>query len=485
MKIIHRDCPIAVISTNSQASAALGVIRFSGFSSIELFSDSLSVENWLPRHAHFLKVRDDNGDILDEGIGLFFNAPNSFTGENVLELQLHGNPLSLKRILEFFCKKYNFEVALPGEFSYRAFKNEKLNLSQVEGLDLLLNANSGFGLSAANKMLNNELYESYLGLRGDYLELRSAVEISIDFSEDVGSDIVNKKIKDSLKKLGNSIEQLNRRCIGELSDLLTPNITLFGKTNAGKSTFFNEVLGTDRAIVSGTHGTTRDFVSEYLTLGGVPFKLVDTAGLRETVSEVEIEGIGRSLSLAGSSFFKILVINPIQDTADLGEDLIELADAVVFTHLDLAGDSSVSFPTSFAEDLQKFSMSGPMGAKEGGPIGPWGCLGPIGPVFTNGGPMGAKESGPIEPLLSLEELILQKYQSLTVSNPIPIQRHRDLILKIYIKFQELRDLLEIEADIAIISHEINSLGVELDELLGIVNSQEVLDHIFANFCIGK
>jgi tRNA modification GTPase len=486
MKIVHRECPIGVISTNTQASAAIGIIRLSGFSNINDFSETLSVSKWVPRFAHLLKVTDEEGNILDEGIGLYFEGPNSFTGENVLELHLHGNPLNLQRILDFICSKYEIETALPGEFSYRAFRNDKLNLSQVEGLDLLLNANSGFGLSAANEMLSNELYKDYVKMRNDFLELRAAIELSIDFSEDVGEEQIKSKISSCMDFLGGNIESLNQRCGGSLSDLLTPSVGLFGKTNAGKSTLFNKLVRKERAIVSEIHGTTRDYVSEYWNVLRQPFRLLDTAGLRASQDLVEKEGISRSLALFSESFFKILVVNPYQDISGVESHLLEDADAIVLTHLDRT-DGVYKLDENFNSKIKKFSFDGPIGADHKfGPIGPvFKMVGPIGPE-NESGPIGAtRDNGPIGPVQSLEELVIEKYQRLTEGNPIPIQRHRDLILAIFEKYQALKVTLEQETDLAIISSDINMLGNSMDELLGIVNSQEVLDHIFANFCIGK
>lgn len=469
--------PIVAVSTSTSSKAALGIVRVSGFDNLDWLyklTGKSQDKTINPRYAYFSSFQKEGGELIDEGIFTFFKGPKSFTGENLVEFSLHGNPLLLDQFVDYLHESFQFSRAKPGEFSFRALKNKKLNLTQVEGLDLILNANSAFGLKAGGQGLSNELYEDYLRLRSEFLEIRACIELLIDFAEDVGEEEIFQKMDRHLSVFKELIENLYKRSQGNLSHLLTPQVSLVGATNAGKSTLFNKLLNRERAIVSDIHGTTRDFISEYLYLDGHNFQIIDTAGLRETDEKIERVGIEQSLKINKDSFFKILVVNPFDEISFDPEGIT--FDAIVFTHSDLDG---------FEEAKYKFK-SGPMGAiLESGSIGAGVGNGPMGAIFESG-PMGAKiESGPIGPTYSLEDYILMKYQELISKEPVPIKRHRYVISDIYDRFYEFSGTWYNTKDMAVISSLCSRVSVSIDELMGIVSSQEVLDHIFENFCIGK
>ncbi len=510
-----RNDPIVAVSTSTQSLSAIGIIRITGFTSTDFLTPLCSLKSLKPRFAHYISLKDDN-EILDDGILLFFPGPNSFTGENVIEFHVHGNPFNLERIVSLLISKYGFLKAFPGEFTYRALRNKKMNLTQVEGLDLLLNASSSFGLSKATKIMNNELFDEYTELRNIYISLRSAIELSIDFSDDVGDDEVIALIKRHTDAFETSINNLFKRTQGDLNNLLSPKIGLYGNTNAGKSTLFNFLVGQDRAIVSDIHGTTRDFVSEYIYIDSQAYQLIDTAGLRESSDLIEVEGIKRGKKLINSSFLKFFLINAVTWDGEVSD--VE-PSAYILTHVDKVPEKDIKHLSSLLLKLDKpIFISGPMGAeskigpigpdlKNTGPIGAKYNIGPMGPevnyqfgpmgpvLFFNGpigadflkvdGPMGAGESGSIEPLFTLNHLISDTYKSLAASNPIPLSRHRDLIKDIFNKFTEFKQNVFNNTDLGIVSHEINMLSISIDELLGVTSPDDVLDNIFSNFCIGK
>ncbi len=532
MNQYFREDPIVAVSTSTQSQSAIGIIRITGFTSLDFLKPLCGLSRVKPRYAHYITLKD-NLETLDDGLLLYFPAPHSFTGENVIEFHVHGNPFNLERIVSLLIKDFGFLKAFPGEFTYRALRNKKMNLTQVEGLDLLLNATSSFGLSQATKIMNNELFDEYESLRKIYISLRSAIELSIDFSEDVGEDEVQELIKKHTIAFSKAIDILYKRTEGDLNNLLTPKIGLFGQTNAGKSTLFNFLVGQDRAIVSDIHGTTRDFVSEYIYINSQAYQLIDTAGLRESNDVIEKEGIERGRKLIAHSLLKFHLIDATTWDGTLNE--VE-PSAYIFTHVDLLKEADIaSLQRRICKLTKPVFISGPMGApsrlgpiepvseKVGpmgasniptsgpiepdnkdfniGPIGPQ-CnyqFGPMGPVlFFNGpmgaefiediGPMGANEgssSGPIEPVYSLNQMISDTYSLLSRNNPIPLSRHRDVILDIYDKFSGFKQNIFNNVDLGIISHEINLLSVPIDELLGVTSPDDVLDNIFSNFCIGK
>ncbi len=520
MNQYFREDPIVAVSTSTQSKSAIGIIRISGFTSLDFLKPLCGLSRVKPRFAHYIALKNES-ETLDDGLLLYFPAPHSFTGENVIEFHVHGNPFNMERIVDLLINEYGFLKAYPGEFTYRALRNKKMNLTQVEGLDLLLNATSSFGLSQATKIMNNELFDEYESLRQIYISLRSAIELSIDFSEDVGEDEVVELIHRHTNAFAVAIEKLYKRTEGDLNNLLTPKIGLYGQTNAGKSTLFNFLVGQDRAIVSDIHGTTRDFVSEYIYINSQAYQLIDTAGLRESDDVIEREGIKRGKKLISNSLLKFHLIDASTWDGSLAE--IE-PSAYIFTHVDLLKDADIATLRQQTLKLNKpVFISGPMGAAaKVGPIepvsensGPMGAefhigpigpevdfkFGPIGPVlFFNGpigaefikdfGPMGAKDGsggpiGPKESYYSLNNLISDTYIELSSTNPIPLSRHRDVISDIYNKFIEFKQNVFNNADLGIVSHEINMLALSIDELLGVTSPDDVLDNIFSNFCIGK
>ncbi len=462
---------IVACSTSLNQPSAIALIRLSGFKNLlelqEFFSFDLSRAK--ARQSHLTSLLN-KGKKLDEGLFVFFPAPHSYTGENVLEISVHGNPLSVQLILEFFCASKKMRLAREGEFTYRALKNRKMNLSQVEGLDLVLNAQSAQAFSQGLSLMHGELHAEYLKLHDEFLKLRAAVELSIDFLEDVGEEQADFHFKTHLSQFQNLLYSLNARTQSSSSDLLSPSLVLVGQTNAGKSSLFNSLLKNKRSIVSPIAGTTRDFVSEYAYLRGINFKLVDTAGLRVSQDPIEQEGIERALELFQKAFFRILVINPFE-TNDLDFEPLfthfkkEELDLIVLTHTDCD-----DFEDHWARHSFHFPHTIPQLRLSFGPIEPGAQSGPIGP------------SGSIEPVLALAAA---KFDAVYKKNPILVERHRESINKVYHQTVEFVEIANSTKDIGIVASQINVIATSLEELIGIVSGHEVLDSIFSRFCIGK
>lgn len=507
MNFYTDDNPIIACSTGTNSNTAIAVIRLSGFKNLidlqKFFSFSLvKIQN---RKSHLTNIIFAD-KIFDNGLLVFFPEGQSYTGENVLELSVHGNQLNVQRILELFINAGKFRSAHPGEFTYRALKNKKLSLSQVEGLDMLLNANSSLMLSQGLDILQGDLHAQYLALYDAFLKLKAAVEISIDFSEDVGAEETQKLFTDSFDKFFKLISSLKTRTEGSVSALLSPEIVLVGQTNAGKSSLFNILLKHDRSIVSNIAGTTRDYVSEVIQIDGTNFKLVDTAGIRESSDVIENIGIDRAFEIMSRAFYKILIVNPFETNSDYLKKFSDINfDFLIISHRDMTNfDQQVasidfsqiktrrlakaSFDSKGSGSIEPFTISGPMG-----PL--LNCVGPIEPLLENAGPIEPplKNLGPIEPLLKnagpIEPLLKadvgEKFNLMTSNNPILLERHRDVINRIYFKSIDLNNNINDLSDVAIISSEVNILGHSLTELIGIVSPDDVLNSIFSNFCIGK
>ena len=544
MDFLTSTDPIIACSSGALTNTAIAVIRISGlenFKSIdELFN--INLLKIRPRYAYYCDLLSPDV-LIDQIVLTWFKAPHSFNGENILELGVHGNLLNIERILKLFNSR-GIRTASAGEFTYRALRNKKLTLSQVEGLDLLINANSNFGLNQGFSLMNGKLQKDYLDLNEAFLNHKSAVELSIDFLEDVGEELADNQFKSTLDSLNFAIQKLKSHVSNESFNLLSPEIALIGLPNAGKSSLFNLLLQDQRAIVSSIAGTTRDYISERIKIDDNFFSLIDTAGIRKSSDFIEAEGIKRSLEIAKSSFFKILVINPFDISLDYFQELKSTPiDLIIFSHQDNCGFndrvvhtiqtlSSIFGPIEpknngpmGAENVGPIEpkINGPMGAEDVGPIepkinGPMGAenVGPIEPKIN--GPMGAESVGPIEPnnngpigasvskradtdlipfleanlnqcvpsvIHSIESAIIQKLKMILEREPVLVDRHKTVINEIYLNLCNYKDLSAEIDDISIISSELNTIGHCISELIGIVSPDDVLHNIFDNFCIGK
>lgn len=505
MSFYTDDHPIIACSTGNQANTAIAVIRLSGFKSLSSLQPyfSFSLSKIKSRYSHLTNIIFEN-QIFDNGLMVFFPEGESFTGENVLELSIHGNQLNIQRILDLFIEKAHFRAAHPGEFTYRALKNKKLSLSQVEGLDMLLNANSNLMLTQGLDILQGELHAQYLALYDSFLKLKAAVELSIDFSEDIGEEESKKLFNDSFFNFSKILDSLHSRTQGSVSSLLSPEVVLVGQTNAGKSSLFNLLVKQNRSIVSNIAGTTRDYITELIHIDGTNYKLVDTAGIRDSKDVIENIGIERAFEILKRAFFKILIINPFETNPEYLAKLSGVEfDILLISHsdkehfakqvslLNLKNISAkfvatASFETGSIGPISSNQfLVGPMGPLPTGSIEPLNLSGPIEPELKNGpiGPRFEKQTGPIEPLVKGQ--ISLKFTKLTANSPILLERHRACLNKLYLKKEVFSCKIKEIDDVAILSSEVNIFSNYLSELIGIVSPDDVLNSIFSNFCIGK
>ena len=508
MEWLYSNEPIIACSTGQLENTAISVIRVSGFANLSIFKGFFDKDpqEFCPHRTIFCHLLDPvDSSIVDQVVCTYFQGPKSYNGENILEISVHGNRFNVAKILKIFVDSLEFRKAAPGEFTYRALKNKKLTLSQVEGLDLLLNASSNFALDQGLQILCGDVNQRYVELKNFYLSLRSNFELNIDFVEDLGEDVAWKKFIEAFDDFQKVVSSLYRRAGSNTAALLRPEISLYGAVNAGKSSLFNHLLSSDRSIVSTQQGTTRDYISESISYNSVEYSLIDTAGLRSTSDLIEHEGIRRGKQKIENSFFKILVINPFDNASKV--DAVDNPDIVVFTHCDYVGFGKAIAKSNYSNyPYLCVSLSGPIEPEKSGPIEPE-KSGPIepeksGPIEPEkSGPIEPEKSGPIEPEKSgpiepgvltgnqiLNEVLNRassKYSLLIKDQPLLLERHCDLIQKIYSKTDDFSKLLKLNEDLGIISNEINRLGVEVEELVGALPPDQVLGNIFENFCIGK
>lgn len=453
--MIHDGKTIIACASGAHAHAAIAVIRLSGFEQLSDFQSffSLQLAPVKPRTMVRAKLIS-SGEMVDDICFCYFAAPASYTGENLLELYVHGNTLNVERILALFQKHKSVRLAYPGEFSLRALQSKKLTLSQVEGLDLFLNASTPLALNQGMALLHGDLHQAYLDLFVSYKHHKAALELLLDFHEDVGEEEGRAQLLESWKTFFDQLSSLQKRLDPHSSRLLRPEIVIAGLPNAGKSTLFNRWLGEERAIVSAQAGTTRDYIAEDVQIAGVTYRLVDTAGVREAQDKIESRGIELTLQRLARGFYSVLLINPFEsDVVELKKLMEHSFDLVVFTHGDCDG-----FVASREALLQRgLVLSGQTEV-----------------IGRNDNDFNA-----------ISSFVNKKYVASTAHSPILQERHKKVISACWLAAQTYQNTLQNQSDMAILSHELNTLGHCLQELLGIVSPDEVLDHIFANFCIGK
>ena len=296
---------IAAIAT-AAGRGGIGVVRVSGPTVSSVLQAIMGKKIPVARMGTLATFRDAAGGPIDQGIALYFPGPNSYTGEDVCELQGHGGPMVLQQLLQR-CLDLGCRLAKPGEFTQRAYLNEKLDLAQAEGVADLIDASSIEAARSAARSLTGEFSARVYGLKNALIELRMHVEACIDFPEEeiepVDRMAQERKLSDLRARLAHLMREAKQGLV--LRDGLT--VVLIGRPNVGKSSLLNALTGDDVAIVSSVPGTTRDYVRATIFLEGVPIHLIDTAGLRDTEDEVEQMGIERTWAAISKAGGAILI----------------------------------------------------------------------------------------------------------------------------------------------------------------------------------
>ena len=322
----------------------VGVIRISGPLSTSIAKQILGI-SLQARKAHFARFKDDQGRTIDSGIALLFTAPASFTGEDVLELQGHGGPQILQmlmtRVMELGARP-----ARPGEFSERAFLNNKLDLVQVEAIADLIESGTQASARAAQRSLEGVFSEAVNHLQQELIDLRVFVEAAMDFPDEEIDFLADSDVLEKLGRAGDHLRTLLEQA--HQGQLLRDgiNIAIAGLPNAGKSSLLNALAGRESAIVTDTPGTTRDVLREHISLDGLPVHVSDTAGIRESTDQVEAEGVRRARAALTIADLVLLVIDstqPLEPQLALRTEIPDnIACIEVYNKLDLTdGEAGV------------------------------------------------------------------------------------------------------------------------------------------------
>ena len=476
MTTAHLD-PIAAIAT-AAGRGAVGIVRVSGVG-LAPYVQALLGRSLQPRHAHYLPFPDAQGQPIDQGLALFFPAPHSYTGEDVLELQAHGGPvvlqLLLARCLEVASQPHpasgqavlaRLRLAQPGEFTQRAFLNDKIDLAQAEAIADLIDASTAAAARSASRSLSGAFSHEIHGLRDALIHLRMLVEATLDFPEEDIDFLTKADARGQLSKIEQALAQVRQRA--QQGALLREGIkvVIAGQPNAGKSSLLNALAGAELAIVTPIAGTTRDKVQQTIQIEGVPLHVIDTAGLRDSHDEVERIGIARAW------------------------DEIAAADAVLFLH-DL---SRCDAPEYIAADADVAASMAEKVAKNVPLIDVWNKTDCAAPAARRVATAGACASVQLsartgEGLAELRRTLLQVvgWQAAAPEGVfIARARHVQALQAVAAHLQQAGAQLDAASPaLDLLAEELRLAQNALSAITGEFSSDDLLGVIFSSFCIGK
>ncbi|MFP4687015.1 MAG: tRNA uridine-5-carboxymethylaminomethyl(34) synthesis GTPase MnmE [bacterium] len=452
---------IAAIATPG-GSGGVGIIRISGYNAREaaqkiVMDDLKKLE---PRRATLCKFTTaQEKQFLDRGLIIYFPEPNSYTGEDVIELNCHGSPLLLDTLLSDILTANNVRLAEPGEFTRRAFLNHKLDLAQADAVAGIISARSRAALKSEARQLNGELSCLISQLRETLVFCRSRIEATLDFDEhDETGELPKRKLIEKLDNVLDEIQELIRQ--GQTGQLLADgcHTAIVGKPNVGKSSLFNSLLTRQKAIVTAQPGTTRDILSDQLLIDGIPFLLHDTAGIRTSDNLAEKMGVERSEKAIAESSLVIFLLDqsrPLNEQDDYIYQLINKHDfLVVINKLDLEANFT-------EKELKKR-----YGKKPDLRV--------------------SAETG--EGLRKLKKIMLQKVRKNQLHTESPLvtrKRHLNLLENAAAAIRTAIQGLKTRRDSVLIAEDLRDASEATARITGEITTDDLLDEIFANFCIGK
>lgn len=439
--VLRRDTICALAS--GPPPAAISILRISGPGVLNIIPSILSRDKLQPRFATLTDIVSSTGDLIDTGLATFMPGPASYTGEDTLEISLHGGriitELALKSVMIAGAR-----LAEPGEFTRRAFEAGKLDLTRAEAVADLIDAESEAQLSQALKQMDGALETLYATWRAELTKCLSLLEASIDFpDEEDAPNRIDVPVKEALMALEKDLE--NALAEGNITERIRDGfkIAILGKPNAGKSTLLNQLAKRDAAIVTAIPGTTRDVVEVRLTMGGYLVWISDTAGLRETKDIIEAEGVRRALKVATDADLRIWLFSAMDE---IEPDLVRPGDLIVFNKSDLRQTENVS-----RETLHISAKSG-----DGVDV--------------------------------LETKIVECLRGLTRNVGAPMitrARHRQGIERSLMHLKRARTHLETGIGAEFVAEDVRLGGRELGTLTGHIDPDTILGAVFSSFCIGK
>lgn len=475
MTSLFKQTTIAAQAT-APGRGGVGIIRVSG---PEATTVAQSILGKVPdiRKAEYLPFFDANNTILDQGIALYFKAPNSFTGEDVIEFQGHGGPIILDMLLKAILALPNVMMAKPGEFSEQAFLNDKLDLTQAEAIADLINSSSEQAARSALNSLQGDFSKLVNSMVESIIHLRMYVEAAIDFPEEEIDFLADKKIVTDLKAIISQIESVRKQAQQGCIIREGMRVVIAGRPNAGKSSLLNALSGKESAIVTDIAGTTRDVMIEQIHIDGMPLHIIDTAGLRDSEDKVEQIGIERAWQEIKKADRVLLMVDASenhsvledeQDIKDYYPDFFEkLPNNIGLTLVRNKADLNQALVNNISQNhigLAEFTDSEQTKHT----------------VVTLSAKTGAGVDSLKEHLKSI-----MGYQGSTEGGFMARRRHLTALDNTHQHLITGLDQLESYVAGEILAEELRICQLELDQITGEFTSDDLLSKIFSSFCIGK
>ena len=472
---LSKQSTIAAQAT-APGRGGVGIIRVSG---PEATNVAQAILGKVPeiRKAEYLPFSDTSNTVLDQGIALYFKAPNSFTGEDVIEFQGHGGPVILDMLLRVILSLPNVIMAKPGEFSEQAFLNDKLDLTQAEAIADLINSSSEQAARSALHSLQGDFSKLVNEMVASIIHLRMYVEAAIDFPEEEIDFLADKKIVTDLKAIINQVESVRKQAQQGCIIREGMRVVIAGRPNAGKSSLLNALSGKESAIVTDIAGTTRDVLTEQVHIDGMPLHIIDTAGLRDSDDKVEQIGIERAWQEIVKADRVLLMVDASENHSVI-EDEQEIKDYYPEFFEKLPSNIGLTLIRNKADLNQAIvndSSQSQMGLAE----------------FTDNAKnkhsvvtLSAKTGAGVDSLKEHLKAIMG-YQGSTEGGFMARRRHLTALDNTHQHLITGLDQLESYVAGEILAEELRLCQLELDQITGEFTSDDLLSKIFSSFCIGK
>ena len=447
---------IAAIST-PPGVGGIGIIRISGDNALNVAKRIFKAKNKSeikPFTIRFGYVIDENENALDQVLVSYFKSPKSYTGEDVIEINCHGGNVSTREILELVLKN-GARLAEPGEFTKRAFLNGKLDLTQAEAVIELINSKSDKESKASYKQLEGLLGAKIKEIKQGIIDLLVDIEANIDYPEYDIEEVRRERIYNVLSTNVSKLETLEKSF--ESGKILRDGVStvIIGKPNVGKSSLLNRLVKEDRAIVTEIAGTTRDTIEEYITIRGIPLKLVDTAGIHETDDIVESIGVNKSKKAIDESELVLLMLDATRELSKEDEELLEVTKnknrIILINKVD--ADKKINKDMFKNDKVIEISTKTLVGIED--------------------------LEKTIEEMFNISELNIEN--EIVITNV----RHKNLIHKAAEEIRNAIVSIENGLPIDMLSIDLQEALQNLGEITGESISEEVVKGIFAKFCVGK
>lgn len=398
----------------------------------------------------------DNGEVIDEVLVSYFKAPKSYTTENMCEINSHGGTVIINKILDL-CIKNGATLAEPGEFTKRAFLNGRIDLSQAEAVIDVINSKTEKEAKVSVEQLEGNLSNKISSIRKKVISMMADIEATIDYPEYDLEEVTNEKISDTLDEVDIILESLEKSFYN--GKILREGIStaIIGRPNAGKSSLLNLILNEERAIVTDVEGTTRDSIEEYISIDGIPLKIIDTAGIRNATDEVERIGVEKAINIAKKSDIIIAIFDISKELNDEDEKILNLLKEkngiILLNKIDLDEKIDLTKFNNINKKVIKVSIKNREGIDE--------LYGAISEMFK------------LKDIANDGETI--------VSN----LRHKNIIINTRKNLKEAKETIKNNMPIDIISSYLKEMLEELGKITGETVTEDVINEIFSKFCLGK